>query len=71
MRRLVAPLLILLVLAPAAGAAAGPKLAIDRSVIDFGDVAYNTTVRAEFRLQNVGDAPLELKTGRVRVLVGC
>jgi len=38
----------------------GPRLAVDRDLIDFGDVPYKRIVKASFRLRNVGDKPLQL-----------
>ncbi|MEJ5199569.1 MAG: hypothetical protein WHX53_11655 [Anaerolineae bacterium] len=62
-----------------AGAAAGtpavvnaPRLAVDRTLIDFGKVPLDVPVRATFRLSNVGDRPLQiLKQPVVEVKAGC
>lgn len=57
--------------APAAGGGA-PRLAVDQEKIDFGDVKYNTPVKATFRLTNEGDEPLQI-IGEpvVAVVEGC
>jgi hypothetical protein len=38
----------------------GPRLAVDKDLIDFGNVPYRKVVKASFRLRNVGDKPLTL-----------
>ena len=38
----------------------GPRLAVDKELIDFGTVQFEKLVRASFRLRNVGDKPLRL-----------
>lgn len=38
----------------------GPRLAVDKELIDFGTVRFEKFVRASFRLRNVGDKPLRL-----------
>lgn len=61
------------------GAAAGatrainaPRLAVDRTLIDFGKVPLDVPVRATFRLRNVGDRPLQiLNQPVVEVKAGC
>jgi hypothetical protein len=57
--------------APAAGGGA-PRLAVDQEKIDFGDVKYNTPVKATFRLTNEGDGTLQI-IGEpvVAVVEGC
>jgi hypothetical protein len=49
-----------------------PKLVVDRTVIDFGDVGYGKLVTAEFTLSNAGDGPLRITDAPiVKVLKGC
>jgi hypothetical protein len=49
----------------------GPRLAVDRTAIDAGNVAYEQPVQATYRVKNVGDAPLTLGTPTVSILEGC
>lgn len=49
----------------------GPRLAVDRTFIDHGSVAYGHEVRATYRLKNVGDQPLTLQQPSVEVAEGC
>lgn len=50
----------------------GPALEVDRDQIDFGDVPLGKTVRASFKLSNVGDKPLTLSYPPVaQVVEGC
>jgi hypothetical protein len=50
----------------------GPRLAVDRELIDFGAVRYSQFVEARFRLKNVGDQPLQLPASpTVEVVEGC
>jgi len=50
----------------------GPKLSVDRDSIDFGKLPLDQTVRAEFKLKNVGDRPLRiLGEPRVELVKGC
>lgn len=49
----------------------GPRLAVDRTIIDHGSVHYGHTVNAVFRLKNVGDQPLDLRPASVATLDGC
>lgn len=58
---------------PAALSAGGtPKLVVDRTVIDLGDVSYGRFVTAQFTLRNAGDAVLTItETPIVKVLKGC
>ena len=58
---------------PAVLAAAGtPKLVVDRTVIDFGDVSYGRYVTAEFTLTNAGDAVLTINEAPlVKAVKGC
>lgn len=61
--------------APAAWSAAayqgGPRLAVDRELVDAGSVPYGTKVQATFRLKNVGDQPIQLQPPDVQTLEGC
>jgi hypothetical protein len=50
----------------------GPRLAVDKELIDFGAVRYNQYVEARFHLKNVGDQPLHLPVSPpVEVVEGC
>jgi hypothetical protein len=50
----------------------GPRLAVDKDLIDFGAVRYNQFVEARFQLKNVGDQPLQLPASPpVEVVEGC
>lgn len=50
----------------------GPRLALDRDQIDFGDQHFNTTVRATFKVTNAGDGTLSLNVPKVATVVeGC
>ncbi len=50
----------------------GPRLQLDREVIDFGDQHFNTTVRAIFKVTNAGDGTLNLNVPKVATVVdGC
>jgi hypothetical protein len=50
----------------------GPKLSVDRDSIDFGKLPLDQTVRAEFKLKNVGDQPLRIvDEPRVELVKGC
>lgn len=49
-----------------------PRLAVDQSTIDEGDVKLGKSIRTAFRLQNVGDQPLQiLGEPQVEVIEGC
>lgn len=49
-----------------------PRLAVDQPTLDEGDVPLGKTIRSVFRLQNVGDQPLEvLGEPQVEVVEGC
>lgn len=49
-----------------------PRLAVVQPMIEEGDVKLGQTVRSTFRLQNVGDQPLEiLGQPSVEVIEGC
>jgi hypothetical protein len=48
------------------------KLAVDRDAIDFGTLPLDKTVKATFKLTNVGDKPLTISgQPQVEVLTGC
>jgi hypothetical protein len=50
----------------------GPRLAVDKELIDFGTVRYDHFVEARFRLKNVGDQPLRLPASPpIEVVEGC
>jgi len=50
----------------------GPKLSVDREVIDLGKLPLDSMVRAEFKLKNVGDQPLAVRgEPRVELVKGC
>lgn len=49
-----------------------PSLVVDQTTIDEGDVKLGQTIRSAFRLQNVGDQPLQiLGEPQVEVVEGC
>lgn len=49
-----------------------PRLAMDRTLIDFGKVPLDVPVKATFKLSNVGDRPLRiLNQPVVEVKEGC
>jgi hypothetical protein len=49
-----------------------PKLAADRDTIDLGRLPLDKTVKATFKLSNVGDKPLGLNgTPQVQAVKGC
>jgi hypothetical protein len=62
---------------PAAGvnggsATNGPSLAVDPEKIDFGQVKVDNIVKADFRLRNIGNQPLQIiGEPAVRVVEGC
>jgi hypothetical protein len=50
----------------------GPSAEIDQMLFDYGDVQLGTTITTKFRLKNVGDSQLALRSEpRVEVLEGC
>lgn len=50
----------------------GPRLAVDKELIDFGTVRFQRMVDARFRLRNVGDQPLRLAINpQVEAIQGC
>ena len=49
-----------------------PRLVVDQTTIDEGDVKVNTQIRTAYRLQNVGDQPLKiLGEPAVELVEGC
>ena len=53
-------------------ATGGPRLSVDRDSIDFGKLPLDQSVRAEFKLKNVGDQLLAIKGApRVELVKGC
>ena len=49
-----------------------PRLAVDQPIIDEGDVKLGKTIRSAFRLQNIGDQPLQIADDpQVEVVEGC
>jgi hypothetical protein len=49
-----------------------PKLVVDQTTIDEGDVKLNNTVRTTFRLKNAGDQPLYVMgEPQVELVEGC
>ena len=49
-----------------------PALRLDQTVLDYGDVKFNTPIEAEVKIRNVGDAPLQIQgEPRVELLQGC
>ena len=49
-----------------------PRLEVDKDRIDFGDVPLGQTVKASFKLTNVGDEPLTISYPPVAEVVdGC
>ncbi len=50
----------------------GPRLVVDKDLVDFGSVRFEKWVEAKFRLRNVGDQPLQLAVDRqVEAIEGC
>ncbi len=50
----------------------GPQLAVNQERIDFGNLPFDKTVRAEFKLENTGDRNLTLDASTpIRVVEGC
>ena len=60
-------------LADSRGAPTGtPRLAVDRSEIDIGRLAFDVPARAVFTLRNEGDAPLKVvDLPPVKAVKGC
>lgn len=58
--------------APPPQVTGAPRLAVDQTTIDEGDVPLGKTIRSVFRLHNVGDQPLAvLGEPPVEVVEGC
>ena len=51
--------------------ASGPRLTVDKPVIDFGKVAYGQKVTPVWKLTNSGKAPLQIKDFQLDVKEGC
>ncbi len=50
----------------------GPRLAVDKEFIDFGNRHFNRFVEARFLLRNVGDQPMKLAVNSpVEAIEGC
>ena len=50
----------------------GPRLQVEKELIDFGAVRFEKRVQARFRLKNVGDQPLRLTIDpQVEAIEGC
>lgn len=49
----------------------GPRLAVDRTEIAYGDVAYGQPVEAVYRLKNVGDEVVTIDEPDIKTLEGC
>ncbi len=50
----------------------GPRVSVDKDLIDFGTVPFRKYVEASFRIRNVGDQPLTLPANPpLEVLEGC
>ena len=37
-----------------------PRMAVDQAIVDYGQVKIDTPIEAVFRVQNIGDATLEI-----------
>jgi len=49
-----------------------PRLRVDKTVIDHGDVKLGTLIRDDIRVTNVGDQPLRFaEVPYIEVLEGC
>jgi hypothetical protein len=58
--------------APAPGPGGTPRLVVDRTAIDLGDVPFETPVEARFVVTNAGDGVAEVDgTPRVTAVQGC
>ncbi|MCO6453510.1 MAG: DUF1573 domain-containing protein [Caldilineales bacterium] len=52
--------------------AKGPRLEVDQTSVDYGQVKLNTPIETVFTLRNTGDAPLVIeKTPQVELIEGC
>ena len=41
-----------------------PSIALDQDFFDFGEINQNESVSTEFKLQNIGDAPLVIRSAK-------
>ena len=57
--------------APPSASGNGPRLTIDKPMIDFGKVAYGQKVAPVWKLTNSGNAPLQIKDFQLDVKEGC
>jgi len=48
-----------------------PQLVVDRTEIDYGDVAYGQQVSASYQLTNTGDGVLVIEEPTIKTLEGC
>ncbi len=56
----------------AAERSGGPRLAVDKELIDFGPVSFDRMVKARFQVRNTGDQTLRLAVDpRVEAIEGC
>jgi hypothetical protein len=59
-------------LSDAATSRGGPRLLVDKELIDLGPVRFDRIVKASFRLRNVGSQPLRLALDpQVEAIQGC
>ena len=57
---------------PALAGTDGPRMQVADAIVNYGDVSYNTPIETVFRVENVGDQPLEiLGTPQVELVDGC
>jgi hypothetical protein len=50
----------------------GPRVSVDKELIDFGTVPFRKFVDASFRIRNIGDQPLTLPANPpLDLLEGC
>jgi hypothetical protein len=50
----------------------GPRLQVDREIIDFGEVKMGIPIRASFKLTNIGNEPVRfVRQPYIQVLEGC
>ena len=58
--------------ATASAGSGGPRVQVATDTFDYGEVRYNTPIETVFRVENVGDRPLEiLGTPEVELVEGC
>lgn len=53
------------------GVTAGPRLSIDKPVVDFGKAAYDQMVQPAWTLTNTGTSPLQIRDFTLDVKEGC